>query len=299
MTTRLQYFSAILLLFPMLPGWSATTQSLPLDLTTEKSPKAMVVIPAGSFLMGSSDKAREYGYQLDEARGSDAARKYRWFDNETQRTEFLPAYQIDRFPVTNVEYEQFILATSHRAPFVSREMWKSYGLIHPYTTVTRFLWRNKHFPPGRGRHPVVLASMDDAAAYCEWRGKQQGRVLRLPNEKEWEKAARGTSGNRFPWGNEFDASRLNSADEGPYDTMPVGQFQQGVSPYGVYDMAGMVFEWTATQCPGGPGRIIVKGGSWDDYPGVTRSAARHCRPGDLKHVLIGFRCAADLQEISP
>jgi formylglycine-generating enzyme required for sulfatase activity len=92
----------------------------------------------------------------------------------------------------------------------------------------------------------------------------------------------------FPWGQTWDPRRLNSHDAGPFDTLPVGGFPAGASPYGLLDAAGQVFEWTAT--PAGPGRFLVKGGSWDDSGcGVCRPAAGHGRPGGLKHILIGFR----------
>lgn len=198
-------------------------------------------------------------------------------------------------PLTNAEYALFV-ATGHRAPLVTEAEWQAYGLLHPYTTVGRFLWHHGHPPPGRLQHPVVLVSHADAMAYCTWRGQYAGRPLRLPSEAEWEKAARGTDGRYFPWGNIFDARRLNSADGGPYDTVPVGQYPQGQSPHGVLDMAGQVFEWTATPAQFAPPRFIVKGWAWDDLPGVTRAAARHARPAALKHILIGFRCATSEAE---
>jgi formylglycine-generating enzyme required for sulfatase activity len=257
------------------------------------APTPMVSIPAGPFIMGSTSAERAYGYRLDETlHGSITARQYRWFAHETRRQVTLPAYHIDRTPVTNTAYHRFIAHTGYRAPGVTEAAWQRYGLVHKYATVRTFLWRERHPPPGRAAHPVVLVSQRDAAAYCAWRGQQEGRRLRLPTEAEWEKAARGTDGRYFPWGNIFDPTRLNSYDMGPYDTVPVGRYPRGQSPYGVLDMAGQVFEWTATRSQSTPLTYIVKGGSWDDLPGVTRAAARHARPADLKHILIGFRCVA-------
>ena len=134
----------------------------------------------------------------------------------------------------------------------------------------------------------MLVSHGDAAAYAEWLSRRTGHRWRLPSEAEWEKAARGGDGGRFPWGDVYYAGRLNSHDSGPFDTLPVGTYSDGASPFGILDAAGQVFEWTAT--PMGSGRFIVKGGSWDDKGcGVCRPAARHSRPAALKHILIGFR----------
>ena len=135
---------------------------------------------------------------------------------------------------------------------------------------------------------MVLVSHADARAYAIWLSTFTGQRWRLPTEAEWEKAARGTDGRRFPWGNKFDPTRANSADKGPFDTVPVGTFPKGASPFGLLDPAGQVFEWTATAAR--KGRFIVKGGSWDDKGcGICRPAARHTRPEDLKHILVGFR----------
>ncbi|MGH8066837.1 MAG: formylglycine-generating enzyme family protein [Candidatus Entotheonellia bacterium] len=253
----------------------------------------MVLVPAGPFIMGSTPAEREYGYSLDEHRGSSVARANRWFEHEARTSRQLDAFLIDVCPVNNADFKGFVDATGHPPPFVTQESWAGYHLIHDYDTVQRFLWKNRTYPHGRGRHPVVLVSQADATAYCEWRGTQEKRKLRLPTEAEWEKAARGPDGHIFPWGDEFDAARLNSADKGPYDTVPVGSYPDGKSPYGLYDMAGQVFEWTSTPAEQRPGSFIVKGGSWDDLPGVTRAAARHSRPATLKHILIGFRCTGD------
>lgn len=258
----------------------------------QRAGKTMVDITTGRFIMGSTQKQREYGYQLDELRGSTAARQYRWFENETAKTLTLPLYQIDRDLVSNGDYQLFITQAGYAAPYVNEETWAGYGLVHDYKTVRRFLWEENRLPTGRDQHPVVLVTHADAMAYCRWRGEKENRPLTLPTEAQWEKAARGTQGLVFPWGDLFVAENLNSADKGPYDTQVVGSYPGGASPFGVNDMAGMVFEWTATACPGDSSKFIVKGGSWDDYPGVTRSAAHHCRPASLKHVLIGFRCVS-------
>ena len=251
----------------------------------QASPPPMVDIPAGEFWMGSTPEEREYGYRLDETlHGSTVARRQRWFEVEIRQRLDLPAYRIDRNLVTNADYARFVAATGHRVPFVNESVWRGYRLVHGYAAVVKFLWRDGRPPAGREQHPVVLVSHADATAYCAWRG------TRLPSEAEWEKAARGTDGRYFPWGDTFDAARLNSEDGGPFDTVPVGSYPDGQSLYGVLDMAGQVFEWTATLFRKEPPRYVVKGGSWDDFPGVTRSAARHGRPLELKHILIGFRC---------
>jgi formylglycine-generating enzyme required for sulfatase activity len=135
---------------------------------------------------------------------------------------------------------------------------------------------------------VVLVSHDDAGAYAAWFSEITGETWRLPTEIEWEKAARGLGAFTFPWGNEWDPEALNSHDQGPFDTEPVGSYLHGASPFDMLDAAGQVYEWTAS--PGNEGRYVVKGGSWDDKGcGVCRPAARHARPEALKHILIGFR----------
>jgi len=190
--------------------------------------------------------------------------------------------------VTNAEYAAFVAATGHPPPDVDEATWKGYGLRHSFGATRPYAWVDGRPPPGRGRHPVVLVSHGDARAYAAWLARKTGLPWRLPKETEWEKAARGTDGRRFPWGDDFERVKLNSHDAGPFDTTPVGQFRKGNSPFGLWDAAGQVFEWTADTAV--KGRFIVKGGSWDDQGcGVCRPAARHSRPEGLKHILIGFR----------
>ncbi len=240
--------------------------------------------------MGSDEAEREAAYRLDErVYGHSVTRERRWYADEAKRgTVELPAFSITRTAITNREYAAFVADTSHRFPDVDAATWAGYGLIHPYQRTRRHAWREGRPPAAREAHPVVLVSHGDAVAYAVWLSRRTGRRWRLPSEAQWEKAARGNDGRRFPWGDVYHADRLNSHDSGPFDTLPVGTFSNGASPFGILDAAGQVFEWTATRA--GNSRAIVKGGSWDDKGcGVCRPAARHSRPAALKHILIGFR----------
>ncbi|MFQ5785953.1 MAG: formylglycine-generating enzyme family protein, partial [Alphaproteobacteria bacterium] len=254
----------------------------------------LIDIPAGPFIAGSDEAEREAAYRLDEiAYGHSVTRQQHWYARERRSTRIeTDAYAITRTPITNAEYAAFVADTGHPAPDVDRKTWKSYRLIHPYSRTRAYAWKNNRPPRGRENHPVVLVSHDDATAYAAWLSRRTGRKWRLPTEIEWEKAARGVEGFRFPWGDEFDPNRLNSHDAGPFGTTPVDAYPTGASPFGMLDAAGQVFEWTAT--PAANGRYIVKGGSWDDKGcGVCRPAARHSRPAALKHILIGFRLVVD------
>jgi formylglycine-generating enzyme required for sulfatase activity len=257
---------------------------------------AVVKVPAGRFIMGSDPAEREAAYRLDEAAyGHSITRQQGWYNREPFRREVeTGAYYIMQRPVTNALYARFVAATGHPAPSVDEATWKSYRLAQPYNLVKRHLWADGKPPVGREQHPVVLVSHADAEAFAAWLSLETGEKWRLPAEAEWEKAARGVYGRRFPWGDEFDAKRLNSDDAGPYDTTPAGENLSGVSPFGMRDAAGQVYEWTATAA--GAGRFIVKGGSWDDKGcGVCRPAARHSRPADLKHIIVGFRLVRDAE----
>ena len=250
----------------------------------------LIEIPAGSYIAGSDRAEREMAYLLDEAAyGHKRTRTGRWYESEPRRqTRTTEAFRITRTLITNAQYAAFLAATGHPAPDVDPETWAGYRLIHPFDRTRRHAWTGGKIPNGRAGHPVVLVNHDDVLAFAAWLSEASGRSWRLPSEAEWEKAARGTDGRRFPWGEAWDAGRLNSHDQGPFDTLPVGSFPEGASPFGLQDAAGQVFEWTGT--PAGARRFIVKGGSWDDSGcGVCRPAARHSRPAHLKHILIGFR----------
>jgi formylglycine-generating enzyme required for sulfatase activity len=264
-------------------------------LAASPSPAAQEVpevieIPAGRYIAGSSPAEREYAYRIDErAYGHDATRRQRWYESEPPRASRRSArYAITRTPITNRQYAAFVAATGHRAPEVDAATWRGYGFIHEFAATRRFAWSAGRPPSGREEHPVVLVSHADASAYAAWLSRETGRTWRLPTQAEWEKAARGSDGRIFPWGDEFDPKKLNSHDAGPFDTTPVGSYPLGASPFGMLDAAGQVFEWTSSAA--GSGRFVVKGGSWDDKGcGVCRPAAGHARPAAVKHVLIGFR----------
>jgi len=263
------------------------------DTATEQTSSltpATASIPAGPFIMGSTPDEREYAYQIDEAAyGHSRTRTGKWYDSEPDRkTVSTDAYEITITPVTNAQYAEFINATQHPAPDVSKGTWETYGLVHPYFRTRRHAWQRREPPTKRENHPVVMVSYEDANAYAKWLSETTNENWRLPTEAEWEKAVRGTDGRYFPWGNDFESANLNSHDAGPFDTTEVGT-SSSTGPYGLKDGAGQVFEWIAnpnTQAT----RSWVKGGSWDDSGcGVCRPAARHSRPKNLKHILVGFR----------
>ncbi len=253
-----------------------------------------VRIEGGPFITGSDADEREWAYRLDEeAYGHSRTRQWGWYDDDMDRhVVVLDTFFIMKNLVTHADYARFVAATGHAVPDVDNETWDGYGLIHPYPRTRPYAWTGGTPPADRLDHPVVLVNHGDAMAFARWMSEETGRLWRLPTALEWEKAARGTDGRMFPWGNAWDATKLNSHDRGPFSTMPVGSFPEGISPFGMLDAAGQVFEWTADEQR--PGRYWVKGGSWDDRGcGVCRPADRHGRPEDIRHILIGFRLVSE------
>ena len=198
-----------------------------------------------------------------------------WYKNEAPKKKvFVKDFYIDRYEVTNTQYKKF--KKDHVIPF------------------------------DRENHPAVNIKWAEADAYCRWLGK------RLPTEEEWEKAARGTDGRQFPWGNEFDKAKANTAASGlggearvgsykeettaslfPGGTVPVGSLDKGVSPYGVHDMSGNAWEWTDTWYDKEKGLKVLKGGSWIAPPISARSAVRLADNPFVMSNDYGFRCASD------
>jgi formylglycine-generating enzyme required for sulfatase activity len=242
------------------------TQALPhIARTGVIKGSEMILIPAGEFVMGSDKSNAE----------------------KPPHTVYLDSFYIDRYPVTNTDYQYFVLATKHAPP------------AH---------WQNGKIPSGKEMHPVVNVSWNDATAYAQWIGK------RLPTEAEWEKAAswddRKKEKRVYPWEGNFDASKCNSQEAGIGDTTPVGKYSpQGDSFYGIADMAGNVWEWctdwydenyyknSPKENPMGASSgqyRVLRGGSWGSSDYYARSANRGGDSPDVIVNYIGFRCARSL-----
>ena len=196
-------------------------------------------------------------------------------DESPQHTLYVDGFNIDKFPVTNADYAAFVGDTGHRAP------------RH---------WQEGQVPAGKEYHPVVWVSWEDASAYAQWAGK------RLPTEAEWEKAARGTDGRLYPWGNAFDSGRCNSQEAGHKDTRAVDAHLNGVSPFGAMDMSGNVWEWTADWYGPYRGSLyslerygtvyrVMRGGSWFDNAESVMAVTRNSGKPSFMFSTIGFRCA--------
>ena len=264
----------------------------------------MILVAPGMYVAGATPDERDVAYDdyLATA-GRDDARENDWFKREEDRhVAELPAFRIDLMPVTNAQYAEFVGTGEAPAPAMDEATWAAQGFVQDYATeVTRFIWSTTTSPIGREDHPVVLITWDQANTYCAWRGSLLGVTRRLPTAAEREKAARGREGFIYPWGNTWVADNLNSAVKGPNDTVPVGSFPHGASPYGVLDLAGNTFEWTSTPWPPGAStgarERTVRGSAWEDYAGVGRGAAWHGRAHDARHVIVGFRCASDAEVV--
>ncbi len=266
-----------------------TAEQSPLSLAAEDR---MIVIPEGKYIAGSTPEERGASYDdLLTATKSDAARDAKRFEREEARHQAtLAAFTIDLLPVTQGQFAEFVAAGKASAPMIDEAAWQAQGFPNDYATqVARFVWKTGTPPNDRLDHPVVLVTWDEANGYCAWRGELRGTTRRLPTAAEFEKASRGDGGVAYPWGNVFDPMKLNSADAGPKDTVPVGTFTTGASPYGVLEMAGNVAQWTST--PADAGMMMVKGSAWDDSAGIGRGASGDARKISVRHVGIGFRCA--------
>lgn len=240
----------------------------------------MVAIPGGTFILGDSEGD----------------------PNEKPRTVSVGPFLLMRLEVTNRQFSEFVAATGHRTDVEINN--QGYVWQRNWRQTAGADWRR---PNGAGstimgimNHPVVQVSARDGEAYCSWQG------LRLPDEVEWEFAARGLDGRRYPWGNSrpglaverranFGTVACCAPDDtdGYERTAPVGSFSSGGSPFGIQDMAGNVWEWTSSQFPGRPGQVVLRGGGWGNNPYCLRTSYRHGNPPDIGLSMVGFRCAGD------
>jgi formylglycine-generating enzyme required for sulfatase activity len=280
-----------------------------------------IMIPAGPFIMGSNKtdktgKQQEYGLV-----------KPLFLDEHPQHRVELPAFYIDTYEVTNQQYKQFVRASNHAEPFEWTQ--NGYNLLPSRlkaTDVKTLRWiASEYFKfdldtnamnkaqllqamfadwAKKDRLPVTGVDWHDASAYCAWAGK------RLPTEAEWEKAARGPDGLEFPWGNQWSTEQTNIGDDTDWEggIAPVGSYANNRSPYGVYDMAGNVWEWVEDWYQAYPGsdyqskdfgtsqKVIRGGGGGVGHYSLSfffRSAMRGNAEPSAKSADVGFRCAWD------
>ena len=254
---------------------------------SEKDLMEQILIPAGEFLMGSKDKDAQIYYE-----GNGVA-----YPEVPQHTLYLPDYWIDKYEVTNGQYAACVAAGTCKPPYLM-------GLYY----------QEKYYDdPAYSNYPVVHVDWWMASDYCAWAGR------RLPTEAEWEKAARGTDGRRYPWGNDkITSDKANFCDkdcprahanpafnDGYPMTAPVGSFPAGASAYGVLDMAGNVWEWTSTIPNPYPynandgredqqitAQRIWRGGTWTNGEWWIRATMRYRSVQKYWFYSLGFRCAS-------
>jgi formylglycine-generating enzyme required for sulfatase activity len=265
--------------------WTPLSQQMAASATTtpaESEPPGMVRIPGGEFLFTVR------GTALEGADGIEADVQYPWENsprNEHQHVMSVGAFWMDKYPVTNGQFKQFLDASHY----------------HPQDD-GHFLrdWRNGTYPPGWENKPVTWISREDAQAYAAWAGK------RLPLEWEWQYAAQGTDARAYPWGNEWNESAVPAPDKnrtmrGPDD---VGTHPKGASPYGVEDLVGNVWQWTDEFADEHTRSAILRGGSYYQPQGSMWYFPQAYRLGEHGRLLlmapsmdrsgaVGFRCVMD------
>ncbi len=270
----------------------------------------LVKIPRGSFLMGSTpDQMNDLCKRFPNA-------DKRLLERELpQHIVTLDDYFIGKYPVINDEFAVFINETSYET--TAEKVGTGYVFSPKYIVVEGADWRHPYGPlsnvNGKGKHPTVQVSWYDAREYCNWLKSKTNKDYRLPTEAEWEKAARGTNGQIFPWGNYWD-SQLCNVEYRFKGTTPVGTFSpQSDSPFGCSDMCGNVFQWTLTttgtaepwpakfvypynpkdgrENPDTNTRRVGRGGSYSRSELFCRSAFRFADMPEDRYSAQGFRIA--------
>ncbi|MBX3303410.1 MAG: SUMF1/EgtB/PvdO family nonheme iron enzyme [Nitrospira sp.] len=236
------------------------TQAKPVQEKTKPSapapPGDMVKVPKGTFLYGV-EKTRET------------------IDHD---------YWIDQYAVTNEQYRAFIEVGGYEDQQYWSPEWWQWKMKENFTEPEYWNDTKRNKP----NHPVVVCYFE-AEAYAKWAGK------RLPSEQEWEKAARGEDGRRYPWGEEFDKNLCNCEESGIGHTTPVTQYPNGVSPYGCFDMAGNVWEWCSSWYDDRYGRRVLRGGSWDfDLESLCASLRDWSYAFGRNDRVVGFRLVQDI-----
>jgi formylglycine-generating enzyme required for sulfatase activity len=241
----------------------------------------MVLVPAGEFTMGRS-AAEELAECLEKFHPDC---QLNWFqDEEPVHTVQLPAFYIDLYEVTNAQYK----------------VCENEGACEPPQALTSQTRQNYYGNPEFDDYPVIQVSWEQSRAYCQWRG------ARLPTEAEWEKAARGADERMYPWGGELD-ERFANFNWHVGDTTVVGSYESGKSPYGLYDMAGNVWEWVSSLLAPYPynaqdgresldanGLRVMRGGGWGKEGGNSVSSSyRFGYDPRRVNLDLGFRCARD------
>jgi len=264
----------------------------------------MVFIPAGHFIFGT-DKKDEAGDLL--AMG---VPKPLYLDERPQQKVFLKGFYIDKNEVTNLRYKNFIDDLPNHPKFKTlAENLGSYAQPQH--------WENGTFLDGRAHHPVVWVTWYDAANFCDWAGK------RLLTEKEWERAARGTEGREYPWGQAFEPDRANLPDKAgaKNNLLPVGSFPRGTTPSGLNDLVGNVWEWvnndyapysgnSYTHVDFDRGYKVLRGASQANighFPGdfyfkilkeFSRAGYRQYSAPEIAAPDVGFRCVSSAQPLA-
>ena len=220
----------------------------------------MVEVPAGEFFMGCNE-------QIDKECSD---------DEKPGRQVFVGDFKIDKTEVTVAAYQRCINAKACTPP----------PTINSSDLVSTCYWFLDISE--RADYPINCVSWDQAKAFCEWEGK------RLPSEGEWEKAARGTDGRIYPWGNEWDDKKANTdgKEDGFEYTAPVGSFSAGASPYGALDMAGNVWEWVGDMYDKKSYKRSARGGAWNAPPQFAGVSDRmRFLLGITENASVGIRCA--------